>query len=55
MDVYPSREEPLPGVTGSSWRLQSGETGAGRRVSYAPEKREVVGLLEETSSRGTCC
>jgi UDP-N-acetylmuramate--alanine ligase len=50
MDVYPSREKPIPGVTGelvaeAARRLK----GAGPDVvAYVSDKKEVVGCLERT-------
>ena len=50
MDVYPSREKPIPGVTGAlvadAARRVKG-AGAGS-VTYISDKKEVVGCLERT-------
>ncbi len=51
MDVYPSREKPVPGVTGeliSDAAKQAGCT----EVVYVPEKKRVVGELERLTRPG---
>jgi UDP-N-acetylmuramate--alanine ligase len=50
MDVYPSREKPIPGVTGelvadAARRVKGTGSGA---VTYISDKTEVVGCLERT-------
>ncbi|HEY2798205.1 MAG TPA: UDP-N-acetylmuramate--L-alanine ligase [Thermoanaerobaculia bacterium] len=51
MDVYPSREAPMPGVTGELVARAAREAGA-RSVAYVPEKKEVVDALEKTLCPG---
>jgi len=51
MDVYPSREEPIPGVTGEVVAEAARRTGHAS-VIYAPEKKGVVDTLERTLTRG---
>ncbi len=51
MDVYPSREKPLPGVTGQLVADSASAAGA-RAVTYIPEKKEVVETLEQTLCPG---
>jgi UDP-N-acetylmuramate--alanine ligase len=51
MDVYPSREAPLPGVTGEL--VASAARGAGsRQVTYVPDKKAVVDALERALCPG---
>jgi UDP-N-acetylmuramate--alanine ligase len=52
MDVYPSREKPLPGVTGQLVAAAVGRNGSRPPVSYVPEKREVVDFLEKNLKPG---
>jgi UDP-N-acetylmuramate--alanine ligase len=50
-DVYPSREEPIPGVTGElvvQAALRSGH----RNVHYCPDWREAAGLLADPGRLG---
>lgn len=51
MDVYPSREAPIPGVTGALVAEAARRAGQGR-VVYSPEKKEVVDTLERTLAPG---
>jgi UDP-N-acetylmuramate--alanine ligase len=51
MDVYPSREQPIPGVTGELI-AQAARSAGGRLVMYLPEKQEVVSCLERTLCPG---
>ncbi len=51
MDVYPSREAPLPGVTGELVARAARGAGA-RSVSYVSEKKAVVDALESTLCPG---
>lgn len=51
MDVYPSREAPIPGVTGELVADAARRAGKGR-VLYSPEKTEVVDTLERTLAPG---
>ena len=49
MDVYPSREKPIPGVTGAArGRRREAPERRGLRVTYISDKKEVVGCLERT-------
>ena len=51
MDVYPSREAPMPGVTGEL--VAGAARGAGARsVTYVADKKEVVDALEKTLCPG---
>jgi UDP-N-acetylmuramate--alanine ligase len=50
MDVYPSREAPLPGITGELVARAAKEAGA--RASYVSDKKEVVDSLEKTLCPG---
>ncbi|HYB52430.1 MAG TPA: UDP-N-acetylmuramate--L-alanine ligase, partial [Thermoanaerobaculia bacterium] len=44
-DVYPSREKPIPGVTGAL--ISEAARAAGHKaVRYVSERKEVVGTLE---------
>ena len=52
MDVYPSREKPLPGVTGELVAAAVGRNGSSPPVSYIAEKREVVDFLEKSLKPG---
>ena len=52
MDVYPSREKPLPGVTGELVAAAIGRNGNRPPVSYVPEKRDVVDFLEKSLRPG---
>ena len=54
MDVYPSREKPIPGVTGAlvadaAKRIKGEAAGA---ITYVSDKKEVVGCLERTLHPG---
>ncbi|HTY41246.1 MAG TPA: UDP-N-acetylmuramate--L-alanine ligase [Thermoanaerobaculia bacterium] len=51
MDVYPSREAPIPGVTGGIVAEACRSAGA-REALYVAEKREVVDILERTLAPG---
>jgi UDP-N-acetylmuramate--alanine ligase len=51
MDVYPSREKPLPGVTGELVADAARVSGS-RLVTYVPEKKAVVDALERTLCPG---
>jgi UDP-N-acetylmuramate--alanine ligase len=51
MDVYPSREAPLPGVTGELVADAARKAGA-RSVTYVAEKKEVVDALERALCPG---
>lgn len=44
-DVYPSREKPIPGITGELVAVSARQAGHAR-VVYVPEKEKVVGELE---------
>lgn len=44
-DVYPSREKPIPGITGELVASSARQAGHAR-VVYVPEKEKVVGELE---------
>ena len=51
LDVYPSREAPMPGVTGeivADAARRAGHT----HVIYAPEKKRVADCLEQTLRPG---
>jgi len=51
MDVYPSREAPMPGVTGEL--VAGAARGAGAQsVTYVADKKEVVDALEKTLCPG---
>ena len=51
MDVYPSREQPIPGVTGEIVADAARRAGHGS-VIYAHEKKGVVDTLERTLTAG---
>jgi UDP-N-acetylmuramate--alanine ligase len=51
MDVYPSREKPLPGVTGELVADAARASGSSL-VTYVPEKKAVVDSLERTLCPG---
>lgn len=51
MDVYPSREKPLPGVTGELVAEAARQAGHGN-VIYVPDKKRVVDCLEQTLRPG---
>jgi UDP-N-acetylmuramate--alanine ligase len=51
MDVYPSREAPIPGVTGELVAEAVRRSGRGS-VIYSPEKKEVVDTLERALAPG---
>jgi UDP-N-acetylmuramate--alanine ligase len=51
MDVYPSREKPLPGVTGELVARAAREAGH-RAVTYTHDKKRVVDCLEQTLRPG---
>jgi UDP-N-acetylmuramate--alanine ligase len=51
MDVYPSREAPIPGVTGELVADAARRSGSGH-VIYSHEKKEVVDTLERTLAPG---
>ena len=46
MDVYPSREKPMPGVTGELI-VDAARRSKSPLVTYVADKKEVVGCLEE--------
>jgi UDP-N-acetylmuramate--alanine ligase len=52
MDVYPSREKPLPGVTGELVAAAVGRNGSRPPAIYVPEKRDVVDFLEKNLRPG---
>jgi UDP-N-acetylmuramate--alanine ligase len=52
MDVYPSREKAIPGVTGQLVADAVSFAGAGRGVTYVPEKKDVVEILERCLNPG---
>ena len=52
MDVYPSRERPIAGVTGALVADAARRAANGRTVSYVPEKKAVVDWLEQTLVSG---
>lgn len=53
LDVYPSRETPLPGVTGEIVaRAVRDARGGDTRVTYIAEKKDVVESLERTLCPG---
>ncbi|MFY9552505.1 MAG: UDP-N-acetylmuramate--L-alanine ligase [Thermoanaerobaculia bacterium] len=52
MDVYPSREKPLPGVTGELVADAVGRNGSGPPVTYVSQKTKVVDVLEKTLRPG---
>ncbi len=47
-DVYPSREKPIPGVTGALVADAARRAGAGNCVSYVADNKAVVDCLERT-------
>jgi UDP-N-acetylmuramate--alanine ligase len=51
MDVYPSREAPIPGITGELVAEATRRVGRGP-VIYSNEKKEVVDTLERTLAPG---
>jgi UDP-N-acetylmuramate--alanine ligase len=51
MDVYPSREKPMPGVTGRLVADAALESGCAE-VVYVPEKTKVVGELTRLARPG---
>ncbi len=52
MDVYPSRERPIAGITGALVADAARRAACGRTVSYVPEKKAVVDWLERTLVSG---
>jgi UDP-N-acetylmuramate--alanine ligase len=52
MDVYPSREKPLPGITGELVASAVDHNGHGPKASYVPDKKEVVPFLEKALKPG---
>ena len=48
MDVYPSREKPIPGVTGALVADAARRLKGGQSITYIADKKEVVGCLERT-------
>ncbi len=52
MDVYPSRERPIAGITGALVADAARRAAGGRTVSYVPEKKAVVDWLESTLVSG---
>ena len=51
MDVYPSRERPIPGVTGELVAEAARRAGHAKTI-YTPEKTRVVDCLEQTLQPG---
>jgi UDP-N-acetylmuramate--alanine ligase len=51
MDVYPSRERPIPGVTGELVAEAARRAGHAKTI-YTPEKTRAVDCLEQTPNRG---
>ncbi len=51
MDVYPSRERPIPGVTGELVAESTRQAGHAR-VMYTHDKKRVVDCLEQTLGSG---
>ena len=52
MDVYPAREEPLPGVTGKLIVDELSRVRPGMRVGWAPEVEDGARLLVSWSRPG---
>ena len=52
MDVYPSRERPIPGVTGELVADAARRAGQWPDGLYVPEKKAVVDWLEQTLVSG---
>ena len=48
MDVYPSREKPIPGVTGALVADAAKRLKGEGSITYVSDKKEVVGCLERT-------
>ena len=48
MDVYPSREKPIPGVTGALVADAARRAKGSDAITYVSDKKEVVGCLERT-------
>ena len=48
MDVYPSREKPIPGVTGALVADAAKRAKGSDVITYVSDKKEVVGCLERT-------
>jgi UDP-N-acetylmuramate--alanine ligase len=51
LDVYPSRERPIPGVTGEMVAEAASRAGHAR-VMYVPDKKRLVDCLERTLQPG---
>ena len=51
MDVYPAREEPIPGITGELVASQAREYGH-KEVFYIPEKEKIVPFLLKILKKG---
>jgi UDP-N-acetylmuramate--alanine ligase len=52
-DVYPAREEPIPGVTGEL--VADGVRAAGGEVVYLPERSEVTARVADLLREGDLC
>jgi len=52
MDVYPSRERPIAGITGALVADAARRAANGRVISYVAEKKAVVDWLEQTLVSG---
>ncbi len=50
-DIYPSREEPLPGVT-SQLVVDAAQKSGHRHVVYCPDWREAAGILASGIDEG---
>ena len=48
MDVYPSREKPIPGVTGALVADAAKRLKGEGAITYVSDKKEVVVCLERT-------
>ena len=48
MDVYPSREKPIPGVTGALVADAAKRLKGEGSITYVSDKKEVVSCLERT-------
>ena len=54
-DVYPSREQPIAGVTGELVAQAARAQRATRSVDYCPDWRDAAALLAERAARATWC
>ena len=50
-DIYPAREEPLPGVT-SELIVEAAKKSGHPQVYYYPDKKELVEFLHQTAKSG---